>query len=190
MMKRAGADVADHCRQRAGALPLDPPTSRRASTVGLSLIELLVVLAVASLLFSIALPSMEQLLRAQALRAASSQWIASLQRARAEALRSGSAVDILPIDSSQWHRGWNLARDVNRNRAFDGDDELLYAYGPLSSGLTTTFNFAGRPLRYQPNGRPLQSGHLLLTMGSMRRKVIVSMLGRPRVCDPDQSRNC
>ena len=153
---------------------------------GLSLVEMLVVLAVASILCASALPSFGELLRGHAMTAASSQWMASLQRARAEAMRRGVPVTVVAAETGGWNAGWTLFRDENGNRALDRDEEVLYAYGPIAETLNVKLNFAGKPMQFHPNGRPLQSGHVLLTLGPMRRKVIVNMLGRSRVCNPDQ----
>lgn len=152
---------------------------------GLSLIEMLVVLTIVSILLSAAVPSYQELLRNQALKAAASEWMASIQRARSTAVRSGTTVDILATQAQDWNRGWVVARDTNDNRSLDSGEQKLHAYGPIPDNIEVTLRFNGKPLQFRPSGRPAQSGHVLLAAGALRRKIIVNMLGRPRLCDPD-----
>jgi hypothetical protein len=56
--------------------------------------------------------------------------------------------------------------------------------------MKTEINFGKQALQFQATGRPRQAGHVLLELEGVRRKLIVNMLGRPRLCDPDTSRNC
>ena len=146
---------------------------------------MLVVLVIASILLSAALPSWQSLLRNQSLKAAANEWMASLQRARATAMRSGMTVDILATQSGNWNQGWVLTHDANGNRRIDKGEDRLHAYGPIADSIDVSLNFGGKALGFQANGRPLQSGHVLLTAGAQRRKLIINMLGRPRLCDPD-----
>lgn len=146
---------------------------------------MLVVLAIASILLSAALPSWQSLLRNQSLKAAASQWMASLQRARATAMRGGTTVDIVATQPGNWNQGWVLARDANSNGMADHGEERLYAYGPIADAIDVSLHFGGKALGFQANGRPLQSGHVLLSAGTLRRKLVINMLGRPRLCDPD-----
>lgn len=154
---------------------------------GFSLTELLVAVAIASMLTAAALPSWREFLQAQSLKAASSEMMNSLAIARAHALRSGSTVDVVPRDASNWSRGWVLIRDTNGNRRLDEDEPVLHAFGPITDMITVTLHFNGGTPQFGPSGRATRAGNVVMASGRGRRKLIVNLLGRTRLCDPDAS---
>ena len=166
-----------------------PRFAGHSSSRGLSLIECLVVLAVASLLLNAALPAWRSFMRNQAVKATAAQWFACLTRARSEALQSGGDIAVLALPGG-WSSGWALARDANGNGMLDAGEVRLHVYGPAPAGMTTRINFGTQALQFQATGRPRQAGHVLLELEGVRRKLIVNMLGRSRLCDPDASKNC
>ncbi|WP_241673032.1 GspH/FimT family pseudopilin [Lacisediminimonas profundi] len=157
---------------------------------GLSLLELLAVLAIVSILLSAGMPNWQDMMRSQALKAAVSEWMVSLHRARAEALRRGLAVDVLPLQAGNWNPGWVLARDANGNRILDATEQRFQSYGPMSDAIRASISFGGKPLQFQASGRPLQTGHVLLVSGAVQRKIVLNMLGRVRVCEPGADGRC
>lgn len=163
---------------------------RRRPCAGVSLIELLAVLAMVSILLSAGMPAWQDMMRSLALKGAVSEWMASLHRARAEALRRGLAVDVLPLQAGNWNPGWVLARDANGNRVVDATEERFQSYGPMNDAIRASINFGGKPLQFQASGRPLQAGHVSLVSGAVRRKIVLNMLGRVRVCEPGADASC
>jgi type IV fimbrial biogenesis protein FimT len=152
----------------------------------MSLVEMLCVLGVASILLVGTLPSWRDILRSQALKAASAMWMACLSQARAHALRSGAPVAVLPVVPADWNQGWRLVRDANANQALDAGEEILHAYGPIAGSVNISVDFGSdKPPQFLPSGRPRQAGTVLLTAGPQRRKLVVNLLGRTRACDPD-----
>jgi type IV fimbrial biogenesis protein FimT len=148
-----------------------------------------VVLALACLLLQAAWPSWRAFMRNQAVKAAAAQWMACLARARSEALQSGAEVAVLPMPGG-WASGWAVARDANGNGVLDTGETRLHVYGPAPQAMTTQINFGKQALLFQGTGRPGQAGNVMLELEGVRRKLIVNMLGRVRLCDPDSAKNC
>ncbi len=175
--KDGGCNFAAFCR--AGSWPAR----------GLSLVECLVTLALVAVLSNIAWPAWQGFLRSQAIKAAGAQWMACLVRARSEALQTGTDVAVLPLPGG-FAQGWALTRDANGNGVLDAGEERLQVYGPLPAAMKTEINFGKQGLRFQASGRPSQAGNVTLELQGVRRKLILNMLGRARLCDPDRERNC
>ena len=77
---------------------------------GFTLIEMMVTLAVAVILMSIAAPSMQDLIASQAVRAAASELMTDFSYARADAVSNRRQVAILRLDQANdaWAKGWRL----------------------------------------------------------------------------------
>lgn len=91
----------------------------RARLRGFTLIELVVTLAVAAILLTLAAPSMADLLRANRLASANNGLVTALNVARAEALRRGASVTVCPsanqrscVGSTDWATGWVVFEDT------------------------------------------------------------------------------
>lgn len=158
---------------------------------GFSLFEILAALAVMMILLSSALPSWRDMVRSNAVKAAAAEWMSTVQQARAESLRRGVALSVIPVQADDWSPGWMILRDVNGNGKRDQDEEPILRYGPMPAGVRVEMAFGQNQLRFEPTGRPGQAGNLQLSAGDKRRKIIVNLLGRARLCNPDEAgANC
>jgi len=84
----------------------------------MTLLELLVAIAVLSVLVSLAAPSFSTILAEQRLRQASSEMRISLTTARSEAIKRGESVAVVPRDSS-WSSGWCVEADAGASGCTD-----------------------------------------------------------------------
>ncbi|HUY04347.1 MAG TPA: GspH/FimT family pseudopilin [Rhodocyclaceae bacterium] len=77
---------------------------------GFTLVELMVTLTVAAILMDIAIPSMQDLVASQRVRAAASELMSALSLARADAISNGRRVAVAPLDQSNdvWSSGWRV----------------------------------------------------------------------------------
>ena len=172
---------------------------------GHTMLELLAVLAIAALLAAAALPGLQQLLARQQLRAAATDLFSAIELTRAQAMARGQRVLLMPAGAggTDWGTGWLIFIDRNANLAFDDDDELLFRQGPLPSGMAAQFAFSSATapfyIAYNGAGRSCSAtnslaarwGTLSLTLGKQVRHIKINMLGRVRVCDPQQqAANC
>lgn len=112
-MRQTRQSVSTHAAPRA--------LSRRQ---GYTLIELLVVIAIIAIVSAIAFPSFRGMINSNRLTGAANELVASLQIARAEAIRGNARVVICPSTNGTACGGANWARhisfvDANRDGAAD-----------------------------------------------------------------------
>lgn len=114
---------------------------------GYTLVEMLVVMALGTILLSIAVPSMTAMLSAQRSNAAGSSFLASLNLARAEAIKRNARVVMCKSAgglSCDLAGGWNQGRitfhDSNNNAALDVDEQVIERHGAMPEGLSLTGN--------------------------------------------------
>lgn len=112
----------------------------RRRMAGFNITELMIVVGVIAILAAIAAPNMSQMVRAQRLRTAAFDVVASLSYARSEAVKRNTNVAINPV-SGNWANGWQIV-DANGNvlRRQDRYDGSLTFTGPN----TVVFNSSGR----------------------------------------------
>jgi type IV fimbrial biogenesis protein FimT len=152
-------------------------SGRRAA--GFTLIELLMVIVIVAILVALGMPSMRDLIASTKVKTATSDVFASLIFARSEAIKRNSAIEIAPIDTTNWNAGWRvrpagtttnltvqdaLTGDVaiggpNANIRYRGDGRLTDASGaPLNASFTfiaTAFSHIQmRCIKIDPSGRP------------------------------------
>ena len=172
---------------------------------GHTLLELLAVLGITIVLVAAALPSLQDMLARQRLRAASNDLFSAIELTRALAMARGRRVLLMPAGSGglDWRLGWLVFVDRNGNLAYDAGDELLFRQGPLAPGITVQFAFSSATapwyIAYNGAGRSCSAtnslaarwGTMSLILGNQARHIKINMLGRVRVCDPQRdTANC
>ncbi|HJP04875.1 MAG: hypothetical protein CL799_09075 [Chromatiales bacterium] len=119
---------------------------------GFNVIELMVVLFVASILMSVGLPSFGTFLANNRMATSANDVGVALHGARTEAIKQRA--DVTVCASTNWNTanpscsntaamslGWIIFRDGplnNPNLTVDGGDEILYAHGPMNGDVTLT----------------------------------------------------
>jgi type IV fimbrial biogenesis protein FimT len=128
---------------------------------GFSLLDLLVTLTIASILFGIGVPNFYDLTANNRLTVATNELITSLHYARSEAVTREVPVSICASEDGQscsgtsdWGRGWVVFTDsTGSNGVLDSGDELLYTNLTEGDGITIA---ALHPyVRYSATGRPI-----------------------------------
>jgi type IV fimbrial biogenesis protein FimT len=126
---------------------------------GMTIIELMLTLSVVGILMAIALPSFTSVIQNNRIRGQSSDLMANLAIARAEAAKRGIRVTICTSTTynstppsctgggaTAWNLGYIIFSDVSGNGAFNAGagDTLIAVAEPLSGGNTlTSANFTG-----------------------------------------------
>lgn len=108
---------------------------------GFTLVELLVVLAVAAVLAMLAAPSFVRIMATQRLKAAASNLQVSLIRARSEGLKQNTNIAVTPLTANQWTAGWTIVNATNNT--------VIATYSPVAA-LTIT---GPATVTYQGSGR-------------------------------------
>lgn len=164
---------------------------------GVTLLELLLVLAIGAVVTGMALPDLRHLAHSMQIKAAANDLFAAIGLARMHAIARGRKVTLAPADIGQgWRGGWVVFIDRDGNRRPDPGEEVVLRHGPLASGIEIATAFTsqqGAPyLAYNSMGRSCSDtssqaarwGTLSLAHGGQARRIKINMLGRARMCNP------
>lgn len=130
------------------------PLKHRSSQQGFTLTELMVAIAVLAIGIGLSIPSFQDLIASQRVRAAADALATSVMYARSEAIKRNAAMEITAVDDD-WSNGWSVKvkgnTSVLRSEALSGvlvtglDEETLEIgrAGRLSDTLTLTLCDSG-----------------------------------------------
>jgi type IV fimbrial biogenesis protein FimT len=92
----------------------------RSRRSGFTLIELMVVIAIASILAMLAIPSFIDMIQRNRVSGEVNSFVGDLQYARSEAIQHGQSVTLCPssdglncLGANQWNLGWIVFSDIN-----------------------------------------------------------------------------
>lgn len=165
---------------------------------GFTLIELLVTVAMVAILSALAAPSFNELRINQKLASRGSDLFSSILQARNEAMRLNRQVTVAPIASKDWNSGWQVFVDMNANSSFDSTADTLVV---TTAATPEAFTATGKDGGVAPESFSFDSRGFLLggqfnrviiksTVTGREKHVIVSSIGRARLCDPSASATC
>ncbi|MEA9982589.1 GspH/FimT family pseudopilin [Herbaspirillum sp. RTI4] len=167
---------------------------------GLTLTELLVVLALAGIVLASAVPNLSGFLQRQRLVASANDFLHALKLARAEAMQRDVPVIVAPQDGHDWNSGWQVFAKAGSSThpAFQQGDWLLYRTPPPSPGISIVTNLGAPHIAYNGSGRarsgagghPGFLGTLKFSAQEDARMIRIARLGRARLCDPALDRSC
>jgi type IV fimbrial biogenesis protein FimT len=165
---------------------------------GFSLIELMVVLSVATILLGIGVPSFRALIQSQRMTTTVNDLFAAINLTRSEAMQRGARVDLVPADADgkDWGRGWAVFIDKNSDQIVDAGEQVIFSHGPVPQGIAIgsaftdsasrlyiSYNGTGRT-RTNASSQSPQLGTLSFVQDTQVKRIKINFLGRPRVCDP------
>lgn len=164
---------------------------------GFTLVELLVVLAVGSILLAIAIPSYAFLVNSSRLAAVTNALVTALQLARSEAVKRGVRVTACKTSNAMaatpacdttasWQQGWLVFVDGGTKGVIDSGDILLRVQDRVSAAVTITTSNYSSYISYLPSGKSqgpneLANGALRICVASSRRDIIINNTGRIRL---------
>ena len=164
---------------------------------GFTLVELLVVLAVASILLAIAVPGYAFLVGASRLAAVTNDLVAAVHLARSEAIKRGARVTVCKSSSTMavqpscdgtasWQEGWLVFVDEGARGVIDSGDTLLWSKDRATEAATITASNFTLFVSYLPSGvsqgpNGLANGTLHVCVDGNRRDIIINSTGRPRL---------
>jgi len=163
---------------------------------GLTLVELIVTLAISSILLAIAIPGYANFMNFNRLVAVTNELGSSLQLARSEAIRRGIRTTVCksshPMDSvpacdssANWQQGWLVFVDGGTKGVVDDGDPILRVHGGVAEVGITASNFSAYA-SFLPSGSSqgpsgLGNGTLYVCVAGSRRSIIINTIGRMRI---------
>lgn len=176
---------------------------------GFSLIELMVTVALVSILMAVATPSFLTYQRNSELTSLTNSLSASLNAARGEAMKRGMYAMVTPIDGTNWGSGWFVFVDTDRTKAYNSGTDILIATSDVPS-MSISINPNGTAsesppyIMYDASGytKTKAGGFGALTFSISRndvdasqanaqtRRLVIASTGRLRVCKPATDSNC
>lgn len=153
---------------------------------GFTLIELMLTLAVVTILLAMAVPSYRTFVQGNRVASQANTLLRALAYTRSEAVKRAAVIAICRSSNQNscggnWAEGWIVFNDVDQDGALDtGTDTLLQAGNGLSGGSTLT---AGTGfVRYAASGAAMDTTQFTLTpadcKGDMQRRIQVTGSGQ------------
>lgn len=172
---------------------------RKKIVIGISLIEMLIVLTIIGIFATVILPSFSSLVHSSYLPVTTKAFVSSVQFARIEAIRRNKKVIMCASqngecnDNKSWENGWTVYVDVNANNHIESE-EIIRVYPRLRQGYSLRPNVKLDALTFLPNanvrkgngGLPLMTFRLCApgankNIMSFSREIVMSASGRLRV---------
>jgi type IV fimbrial biogenesis protein FimT len=126
-------------------------------SLGLTLPELLVSLAITSIMTFAALNKLPQLIQSNRMTGEVNRFVAALQLARSEAVKQGRRFVLCPQTEQRlcgrhadWENGWLLFASEDRER--EADEPLILAAPPLAEFIEMSSGNQRKRIVYQPDG--------------------------------------
>lgn len=160
---------------------------------GFTLIELMVTIAIGTLLMMVAVPSFVQFQRNAQLSETVSSFITASNTARANAMKQGLNTYLIPNTGTSWSSGWMVYADSNWNQTYDaGTDEVVLRHEAISTDVSITTpgasSLTSGYLLFNGSGYPrLKNGSfsqatIVINNTARSSSIIIDLAGRVRSC--------
>ena len=165
------------------------PKQRQA---GVTMIELMIVIAIAAIRAAIAAPSFNDFIENTRLTSAMSQLTSDLNRARSEAIKRNSWVLACARSSNtacgtNWGNGWLVCQDSSNDGTDNCDSGTAANPNPITvhQAINANFTLTGSAgaIRFNPNGTGT-AGTLNLVSGAKSRTANIVATGNISVSNP------
>jgi type IV fimbrial biogenesis protein FimT len=146
---------------------------------GFTLLELMVVVAVAAIVLTLGVPQFGEFLRNSRRAELSTGLFSALSQARTEAVVRNTEITVAPSGES-WTAGWRVFIDTNTNGLFDSGDTAVAEYDIVHDDLELITEPETTLLRFQRSGRANQTVRFTLCAKTRAhtREVTAEVSGR------------
>jgi type IV fimbrial biogenesis protein FimT len=173
------------------------PKNKLFRGLGFTLVELMITVAIVSIVAAIGVPSFQEMLRQNSATSLANELATSFNLARSEAIKrgtlvsvckSGNVTDASPTCSTtaSWQDGWLIFEDKGTAGTFDtASDTRIKIWQPSSNSaaITGDTTFADY-IAYHPSGMSkgsgLPNGSFHICVDGAKRKLTISATGRIR----------
>jgi type IV fimbrial biogenesis protein FimT len=158
---------------------------------GFTLIELMITIAIAAILLTVAVPGMQSFIIENRLTTLSNELVTDLLVAKSEAVRRGVRVSLCVRNTAgdacnaggSWAGGWIAFADTNSNGIINAGETILKVHNALPTGIVMPAPTFATPniVTYSPSGSltPLAAGTFnMCRTGFIGRTIVVSTTGR------------
>lgn len=168
---------------------------------GFSLIELMITLSITGILLGYSAPNFNQLKLNKYMDSERNRLTVSLNFARSYAITSQEHIITCPSSTgfdcdakSNWHQGWIIFVDANKNREVDNNDLILRKEDSMRDEIKSTSTIYRQKIRY--NGMGFSPGtNLSINFCDSRgdafaKSIILNNAGRIKQSKPISSNVC
>ncbi len=172
-------------------------SSKNTDNKGFTILELMVTVAIAGILVSVAMPSFTESIIGNRLTTYNNELVGALNLARSEAIKRNQQV-VVEKTGASWNGGWRVFVDVDRTAGnadtFNDDanatlcesdeDCVLRIYSALPAGYTINSNNFGTFIRYTPSGQANLAGTFAICENNDAggsKEIIILATGRARL---------
>jgi type IV fimbrial biogenesis protein FimT len=160
---------------------------------GYTLIELLVTLAVTSILALNIYPNLSNLIARERSTILTNTLAGALAYARSEAIKKNTTILTCQSNngsecnnSENWHNGWIIFTDTNKNKQRDPEEMLLRVYAAADNNTQVTFSGSSgikHYVKYKASGRASPNGSFLICNSNIGvgKALIIASSGRVRL---------
>lgn len=165
----------------------------RFHAAGFTLAELLLVIAISSIILGLGLPGFQALMQKSRAIATVNWLVGSIAFSRYSAIATNTMVTLCPSENGaacggEWHTGTIVFTDHNIDRKINGDDRLLARFlPPAQGGIIRWRSFRNRKyLQLTPTGMTnFQNGNIVYCSADRNplysRQIIINASGRVRI---------
>ena len=160
---------------------------------GYTLIELLMALAVTSILTLNVFPNFSALIAQERSTVLTNSLAGALAYARTEAIMKQTTILTCQSNngsectrSGNWHNGWIIFIDKNKNKQREPEEKLLRVYAAVDNGTKVTFRGSAgirHYMKYKPTGSAFPNGSFLICNPNIGvgKALIMTQSGRLRL---------
>jgi type IV fimbrial biogenesis protein FimT len=130
---------------------------------GITLIEMMIVLAVAAILAAVGVPQLYEYVVRNRIEAAANEFVTALNLARSEAIRRGETITVRQkpggVKAVDWSEGWWIYADVNGDGLLNNGDEVIRETSRFDKPMTLFSARNSSPaIFFAADGQTISSG--------------------------------